>query len=77
MTAWAEGWKNEMRLAHGGLMRCCIGSLSNQLDAMTERPADGTVLDCEYETPGNGNLILDGNTWRWNRERHWPEEPKP
>lgn len=60
-------WLYDYRVAQGGLMRCCLESLGNQVRAMKERPADGTVLDCEYETPGNGNLILDGFTWRWNR----------
>lgn len=54
-------------MAQGGLMRCCIESLDRQVRAMTERPTDGMKLDCEFEKPGNENLILDGFTWRWNR----------
>lgn len=61
------GWVGEYRLAQGGLMRCCIESLDRQVRAMTERPTDGMKLDCEFEKPGNENLILDGFTWRWNR----------
>jgi len=62
-----QDWRQEYRVKQGGLTRCCLESLTNQVFAMTERPADGTVLDCEYEKEGNANLILEGFTWRWNR----------
>jgi hypothetical protein len=62
-----QDWLRDYRVAQGGLMRCCMESLDRQLRAMTERPKDGTVLDCEFEKAGNGNLVLDGLIWRWNR----------
>lgn len=55
---------NERMVRIGGLMRCCLATLGN-----SESPSVvGTVLDCQYETPGNANMVVaqDG-VWEWNR----------
>lgn len=54
---------NERRVRVGGLMRCCLQTL-----ALSEEPSSiGTVLDCQYEKPGNATMVVaaDG-IWEWN-----------
>lgn len=57
---------NERPVRHGGLMRCCLYTLTET----TSPSRVGTVLDCMYEPEGNGNLIVapDG-VWQWNLNR--------
>jgi hypothetical protein len=55
------------RVKTGGLLRCCLQSLDNQmLDPAKNPPKEGDVLDCEYEGKGNGNLIFRNGFWEWN-----------
>lgn len=58
----------ETRIAIGGLMRCCTGSLT---DFINQNPDDlagiGTIIYCKYEKADPTSMILgqDG-VWRWN-----------
>jgi len=60
------------RIATGGLMRCCLETISNYVaqDLGREIP-EGFVLDCDHEAPGNAQIIFLSGAWRWN---HRPEE---
>lgn len=60
----------EMKVRQGGLLRCCLQTLAEHLDEITEVPPVGTILDCKFEMDkNNGNLILasDG-VWEWNKK---------
>ena len=58
----------DTRVNQGGLMRCCLASLADFVEAHAAEPAaEGMTLDCAYEKPGNANLVLEGRVWRWNR----------
>ena len=65
MTALAY---SEVLVNQGGLMRCCLATLADFLEAHAAEPAvEGFVLDCVYEQSGNANMILEGKVFRWNR----------
>jgi hypothetical protein len=56
------------RVAHGGLMRCCLGSLAtfcaNHAD---EKAIPGTIVTCTYGHPCN--MLLGVNlVWSWAPE---------
>lgn len=52
----------------GGLFRCCLASLSNQLEIVSEPLPEGTVITCEYCKSTEGGMILEGDTFRWNHK---------
>lgn len=57
---------DETRLAIGGLMRCCTGTLSKWAqEHQDEELEDGTIVECEYCSE---SMILDNGTWRWNKK---------
>lgn len=58
----------QTRIAIGGLMRCCLATINDYVDAhVAEVPEPGLVLDCKYQGPGNAQIILDpSGIWRWN-----------
>jgi hypothetical protein len=60
---------DETTINIGGLMRCCIATISEFVRDHGSEPAARIILDCKYDTPGNQQIILDGMTWRWHRER--------
>ena len=52
----------------GGLLRCCMASLAEHLASCDEEPPIGTVLDCKFDQPGNGELIrAEDGVWEWNK----------
>lgn len=53
----------------GGLMRCCLETIHQFAIEDAEREVEeGHILDCKYEKPGNGRIILNNGAWRWNKE---------
>ena len=59
------------RRRHGGLLRCCIQSLDEQLEATETQPPIGTVLICVYCHKPTLVRAPDG-VWEWNRgEQTW------
>lgn len=57
---------NQRRVRHGGLFRCCLGTIAES----TTSSVPGTTLDCKYESAGNGNLIVGADgVWEWNRPK--------
>jgi hypothetical protein len=56
---------NERLIRTGGVMRCCIRSLSDD----TTPTVVGSTHSCIYEkTEDNRNLIVaDDGVWEWNR----------
>lgn len=61
-------WKKDVVVNQGGMWRCCIQSVVEHMKTLDEEPEDGTVFDCNYQSPGNKQLIYAGRTWMWNRE---------
>lgn len=57
---------SDTTLHYGGLIRCCIQTIID-LAATDAECKDGDILDCKYEAAGNGNMILVGTEWRWNK----------
>lgn len=52
----------------GGLMRCCIKSLSEYIDEHADEPAvSGTTVPCKYENNADRTMILEGKVWYWNK----------
>lgn len=61
-----------LRVRHGGLMRCCLATLRETAEiGILPWQVGVATLDCKYEKPGNAQMRLaaDG-VWEWNR----PEE---
>ena len=54
----------ETRVAIGGLMRCCLGSL-NRLAEDDPEVSEGDILGCDY---CKSSMILEGGRWRWHKE---------
>lgn len=56
---------NERRVRHGGLMRCCLGTLAES----TIPSEPGTILDCQYEAEGNKQMrVAADGVWEWNHD---------
>lgn len=58
---------NSVRVAMGGLMRCCIQTFKDLPDDFEF--TEGMVLDCKFEKPGNAQMVFEGDTLRWNGPR--------
>lgn len=58
----------ETKLAIGGLMRCCTGSLGEFISQNPDDTAQvGTLVYCKYEGNDPTSMILgDDGVWRWN-----------
>lgn len=59
----------EARIRIGGLMRCCIETINEKMEAATTAPSEGDTLSCKYHDDNGGMIFRDG-AWEWNR----PEE---
>lgn len=57
----------EYKVFHGGLMRCCLATLDEHMQAAEEPPKEGDVLPCKYHPDDNSMIFTDG-AWRWNQE---------
>jgi hypothetical protein len=68
----------DTRVNQGGLMRCCTGTIANhvELHARDDVPEGVLVIDCEYETPGNSRIVLEGGVWRWNNPEELDRPPR-
>ena len=61
----------ETKLNIGGLMRCCIKTLEDWMDAHKDDDvADGTKIKCRWCK--NGQMVLEGGIWMWDKQ----PEPK-
>ncbi len=61
----------------GGVMRCCLGTLSDlqeaqrSLQGQAEVPAEGTMVPCRWCRSG---LVFRNGAWEWGQEMdHEPE----
>lgn len=58
-----------VRYSQGGLMRCCIQTLTGEAKAGNLADAvDGSELPCFW---CQSKMILDRGVWRWNQRRSW------
>lgn len=56
----------ETLINQGGLMRCCLGSLAEWVQAHIDEPAEpGTIVNCNYGCD-DGMVLGPDLTWRWN-----------
>jgi hypothetical protein len=55
------------RVRPGGLMRCCIETLTEAMKNATTEPKDGDTMLCAYCKPENGGMIFRDGAWEWNR----------
>lgn len=58
--------KEQYRVRHGGLMRCCLQSLDDAMAAAPEPPKEGDTLHCRFHDD-NGGMIFRGGAWEWNQ----------
>jgi hypothetical protein len=56
----------EYVIHHGGLMRCCLATLDEAMEAAEVEPQEGEVLKCKHHPYDEGMIYLRG-AWRWNR----------
>lgn len=57
----------DTRLAIGGLMRCCTGSLGDWIRSSDKPIKVGEVVFCKYEAANPTSMILgEDGVWRWN-----------
>jgi len=50
----------------GGLMRCCLATLDEAMEARTMPPNDGDVIHCKYHADNDG-MIFRAGAWEWNQ----------
>lgn len=50
----------------GGLMRCCIETVSDQETAHAGEAKEGDRLTCKYGC-GGGQMVLRDGAWEWDR----------
>lgn len=57
----------DTRIAIGGLMRCCTGTLGDWIRGRKLPVAVGEVVFCKYEAANPTSMILgEDGVWRWN-----------
>lgn len=57
------------RYAIGGLMRCCIKTLTDGcLDGVLAGKADGDKLPCRWCA---NKMVLDRGVWKWDKTKSW------
>jgi hypothetical protein len=58
----------------GGLMRCCLSTIAQAMEASSTPPQDGDVLKCRYHPQDEGMIFGEG-AWRWNRKQQpWDQK---
>ena len=56
------------RVRPGGLMRCCLLTLSEAMDAAETPPKEGDMLECAYHSDAATMIFVDG-AWEWKQSR--------
>lgn len=65
--------KERYRVRQGGLMRCCIASLDEAMEAATEPPKEDDRLQCKWcGKLGTGAMIFRDGAWEWDRPKDQP-----
>lgn len=54
----------EYKVRQGGLMRCCLASLDEAMEAATSPPEEGNTLRCKY---CSNSMIFVNDAWQWDR----------
>lgn len=54
------------RVRPGGLMRCCLQTLDDEMNKATEKPTEGATLHCRYCDEPYG-LVYTAGAWQWNK----------
>ena len=54
------------RVRPGGLMRCCLLTLDEEMNIATEKPKDGDTLHCKWCDDPYG-MVFVGGAWQWNK----------
>lgn len=49
----------------GGLMRCCMQTLDEEMRPKAEMPNEGDKLKCRY---CSNRMIFSKNAWGWDRD---------
>lgn len=52
-------------IRQGGLMRCCIATIQEEMESQSALPMEGDRLQCKHH-PNNGGMIFKDNVWEWN-----------
>ena len=48
----------------GGLMRCCLASLDEEMEKATEAPKEGDIASCKY-CSGKNQMVFRKGSWEW------------
>lgn len=58
--------RSELKIAHGGLMRCCVLSCIEWIDEdPSAQVVEGERLACNYEGPGPAKMIVRDGAIHW------------
>lgn len=52
------------KVRHGGLMRCCLATLSDRMPTCAEDPKEGEKIACVYCSTG---ITFHDGAWEWDR----------
>ena len=58
----------DLRVNPGGLLRCCIATLSEHVAGLEEEPKEGDTLQCRYCSNVGGGMIVRHGLWEWKRD---------
>lgn len=54
-----------LQVRTGGLMRCCLASLHEAMEAATEPPKEGDRLPCKYHDEPDDVMVFRDGAWEW------------
>lgn len=58
-----------IKIAQGGMFRCCIETAVKLSEELDEWPREGDTFDCIHEPAGNKQIIYKDGAFRWNSEK--------
>lgn len=63
-----DGPVKTWRVRQGGLMRCCLATITETMEAQSAPPQEGDVMHCKYHSD-NGGMIFREGAWEWNNRQ--------
>ena len=60
-----DSWRMHFGVRPGGLLRCCLQSLRENMDKRAEPPKEGDRLGCRFCKNVGGGMIFRDGAWEW------------